>query len=227
MSISDVGPWSGKRSEMKLRMSHQFWQRAFAACVSAALLSTAAFAEEKDAKKDAKAAKKVETVEVTVDDLKLSIPKTWKTVKPSSSMRKGQFSIPAAKGEKDAVDYVIFQFGGGGGGIGANVRRWINQFEAKGRKAKITKGKCPQGFYILVDITGTYNMSVGPPIQRKTKKVDNARMVSVILAVEAKKKVYYIKTAGGAKTVDANVDAIRGTFGGDASKEEELKPPGE
>lgn len=200
-------------------MSDRFWLGALAACLAATFSASTSVADDK-------AKSKAETAEVTVDDLKLTIPKSWSKVKPASSMRKGQFSIPAAKGDKNAVDYVIFQFGGGGGGIGANVRRWIGQFDPKGRKAKITKGKSLQGPYILVDITGTYNMPIGPPIQRKTKPLENARMMAVILAVEAKKKVYYIKTAGGAKTVNANAKAIRASFGGDASKEEELKPPG-
>jgi len=170
-----------------------------------------------------KAKKETKTRDVTVDDLKLTVPETWKQVKPSSKFRKGQFEIPAAKDGEDKVAYVVYQFAGGGGGVGANVRRWIGQFESKGRKVNVAQGKAPQGPYILVDITGTYNKPIGPPIRMQTERLPNARMMAVILGVKEKKKVYYIKVAGGKKTVTANAEAIRASFGGKAETETKLK----
>lgn len=180
------------------------------------LATTATSADKKDSAK-----------EVTVGDLKLKIPAAWKKVKPASRLRTGQFAIPPAKGEKETVDYVIFNFGGGGGAVGANIKRWIGQFQSKGRKVKVSKGKAPQGSYILVDITGTYNKPIGPPIRRMTKPLPNARMIAVILGVTETRKVYYLKIAGENKTVTANADAIRASFGGDAKKEEAVKLPGQ
>lgn len=192
-----------------------------ALAMGAILFSTAVFAKDKPAQK-----KPAATAEITVDGLKLTVPTAWKKTKPTSRMRKGQFNIPAVKGDADAAEYVIFQFGAGGGGIDANIKRWISQFPAKGRNYKITKGKCPQGQYVLVDITGAFNMPVGPPIQRKTKLLPNARMIGVILIMDTSKKVYFLKTTGGQKTVDANAKAIRAAIGADEENEEELILPG-
>ncbi len=168
---------------------------------------------------------KPKTQDVKVDDLKLSVPVTWKRKPPANKLRKGQFEIPAVKGDKKAVELVIYEFSGGGGGVGANIQRWIGQFQAKGRKAKVSKGVSPAGPYIFVDITGTYNMPVGPPIQRKSKPVENARMLAVILAVKDARKVYYLKAAGESKTVTANATALRTAFGANQKKEEPLKLP--
>lgn len=165
-----------------------------------------------------------QTRSLTVGDLKLTVPGQWKQVKPASRFRIAQFQIPAADGEKDPVDYVVYYFEGGGGGVGANVRRWIGQFEAQGRRVKVTEGKSPQGPYIVVDITGTYKKPIGPPIRMMTQRLPNARMLAVIVGVQEKRKVYYIKVAGGAKTVTAHAKAIRASFGGNAAKEKTLQP---
>ena len=184
-------------------------------CGSTVLASAADKAEKKDSPK---------TSTVTVDDLKLTVPSTWKQKKPSNRLRKAQFEVLGPKGEASA-EVVVYEFAGGGGGIGANIKRWISQFQAKGRKAKVTQGESPQGKYVMVDITGTYNQPIGPPIRRMTKALPNARMLAVILGVTKVKKVYYLKFAGSSKTVTANAAAIRASIGADASKEKELKLP--
>ena len=190
-----------------------------AVLIAGALLTapTASQAESKDASK---------TRQIKVDELKLTVPASWKQQEPSNKLRKAQFQIPAAKGDKDAVELVVYEFPGGGGGVGANIQRWIGQFQAKGRKAKVTQGTAPQGKYVVVDISGTYNEPVGPPILRKSKPLPNARMLAVILLVTDAKKVYYIKFAGSAKTVSAHAEAFRASIGADPKKEKELKLPG-
>ena len=94
-----------------------------------------------------------------------------------------QFSIPAVEGDNEAAELAIFSFGAGGG-IKANVDRWIGQFATEGRKAKTTSGKSKTGEYVFVEIGGTYRKPVGPPVLRKTESMANARMLGVILAVE-------------------------------------------
>ena len=118
---------------------------------------------------------------------------------------------------------MVFSFGGGGGGVQANIKRWVGQFESKGRKSKITSGKSPQGQYVFVDITGTYKMSVGPPIAGKTKTVSDARMLAVILFVEKARTVYYLRMAGESKTISAAADAFRTSFGANTKTEKEVK----
>jgi len=159
--------------------------------------------------------------DVKLGDITLSIPSTWTQQEPSNNLRLGQFSIPAAKGDKDAVELTVFNFGANS--IGDNINRWVNQFKAEGRNVKVTRGKSKQGLYAFVDISGTYNAPIGPPIRMQTKPMPNARMLGVILLVEDK-GVYFLKVAGAEKTIAAAVDDLRAAFGGDAKAEVELKP---
>src|SRR5579871_219033 len=78
------------------------------------------------------------TKTVTAGDLKLTIPETWKQPPTTSSMRLAQFEVPAAAGDSEDGEIVIFNFGAaGGGGVDANVKRWVGQFQEEGRKQKI------------------------------------------------------------------------------------------
>jgi gluconolactonase len=199
-------------------MSIRTWP---ALLITAGMIAATAAASLADTKDEPK------TRQFKVDDLKLTVPTAWKQQEPANKLRKAQFQIPAAKGDKEPVELVVYEFPGGGGGVGANIQRWIGQFQAKGRKSKVTQGMAPQGKYVVVDISGTYNMPVGPPIRRMSKPVPNARMLAVILGVTEAKKVYYIKFAGSAKTVSANAEAFRATIGADPKKEKELKLPGD
>lgn len=158
------------------------------------------------------------TNEVKVNDITLKVPADWKNAPPSNRLRLAQFEIPAVKGDKEPAELVISSFGGTGGGIAANVSRWIGQFNSDGRKVKVTQGESEQGKYVFVDISGTYNKSIGPPILRKTEAVPNSRMLGVILAVEGK-AYYFLKLTGPDKTVAEAADALRTSFGASAKDE--------
>ena len=127
-----------------------------------------------------------ETQAIEVKDIKLTVPKAWKQEKPSNQFRVAQFKIDAAEGDKEGAELVITQFGGGGGGVDDNIKRWIGQFEAKERKVKVTKGKSTQGEYIIADVTGTYLKPDGPPFAQKTKPTPGSRVLNVMLIVEDK-----------------------------------------
>ena len=170
-----------------------------------------------------KAAKK-ETREVKVQDITLAVPADWKEQPPANRLRLAQFVIPPAGSGEKPTEMVVSFFGGGGGGVDANIERWIGQFEADGRKSKVTKGTSKQGPYYLVDVSGTYKMPIGPPIQGRTESVPDARMLGIILEVEGKGN-YFLKMAGPAKTVSAQEEALRASIGGDKQSEKphELK----
>lgn len=157
------------------------------------------------------------------DKVTLKVPASWNQVKPSSSFRKAQFSIPAVKGDEMPAELAVFSFGGSAGGVDANVKRWINQFEPQGRKAKVVTGDAEAGKYVLADISGTYNMPIGPPIRRQTKAMPGSRVLAVILA--AGDEVYFLKMSGPDKTVAAQADALRTSFGADKSKEKDYEMP--
>ncbi len=161
-----------------------------------------------------------ELKEAKVGEITLKTPASWKQSEPTSRLRLAQFEIPAAEGDKEPAELAIFSFGGGGD-VKANVERWIDQFYADGRKAKITTGKSDLGQYVIVDITGTYKKPIGPPIERKTEALEGARMLAVILAVEAKGN-FFLKMTGEKATVSAAAEPFRASFGGKAADEKEL-----
>ena len=191
-------------------MKTQRWWAGLLAVALVCSLAIVAVGEEK------------ETREVAVKDIKLTVPKAWKQEEPSSKLRVAQFKIPAAGGDKDAAELVINQFGGGGGGVDENVKRWINQFVAKDRKVKVTKGKSSQGEYVLVDATGTYNKPDGPPVLQKTTPVAGQRMLAIML-MTGDNGSYFLKLTGAEKTVSETADDLRKAIGAKADDEKEQK----
>lgn len=161
---------------------------------------------------------------VTIRDITLKVPAEWKQEAPSNRMRLSQFVIPGADKDAGSAELVVSAFGGGGGGVDANLKRWIGEFEAEGRQSKVFTGKCPQGTYYLTDLTGTYNKRVGPIFAGKTTPVPGTRALGVILQVEGKEDNYFLKLTGPEATVTAAADAFRKSIDADASKETAYEP---
>jgi cyclophilin family peptidyl-prolyl cis-trans isomerase len=159
------------------------------------------------------------TVKVEVKGLTLYLPKAWKTQETTSNMRVGQYDIPAVEGDKESAQLIVYYFGKQGAGpIDANLSRWIGQFKPEGRSAKASQSTSTQGKYVMVNIAGTYNKPVGPPVQRKSEAQAGSRMVGVIVQT-SEAGAFYLKLAGPDKTVTASIDALRAAFGGDAKTE--------
>ena len=157
-----------------------------------------------------------ETREVVAQDLKLQVPSDWKQQQPSNKLRLAQFEIPAAEGDADGAELVVFPpFGGS---KAQNIERWIAQFNSQGREVKLTQGEAPQGDYVLVDIAGTYQKPDGPPFLRRTKPVEGYRMLAVILTSKESGN-YFLKVTGPDKTIAAAADEFRATFGASAETE--------
>jgi hypothetical protein len=176
------------------------------ALVSAVILCAVAVAEE--------------TSEVTIDKLKFTMPNSWKQAEVSNAMRLAQYSIPAKEGDSEPGELVIFPpFGGT---AQANIQRWIDSFEPKDRTVKTTKGTTPQGDYIFVELTGTYRKPDGPPILRKTVPAPGYRMQAVIFTAKGGGN-YFFRLTGPDKTVAAQSDAFRTSFGAKAADESEYK----
>ncbi len=175
---------------------------------------------------DAKPVTPAAPKEVEAGDLKLSVPATWKQQQPSNNLRLAQFSIPPVEDDKDAAELVISP--PIGGTREANITRWVDQFEAAGRELVMTKGQCPQGEYVLVQLSGTYKRSIGPPIRGKTEPAPGYKMHGVMLTVTKDGKNvgnYFLKLTGPAKTVAANDEALRAAIAADKAKEEKYELP--
>jgi len=188
--------------------------------------------DETGKKKEDKAAPPAaKTREVKMRFLTLDVPESWKQRESTSDMRLGELEIPAAEGDKEPADLIVYYFGAqGAGSRKANIDRWIGQFEAGGRDAKVLAGKARAGEYSLVDVTGTYQKPVGPPVARKTTPLPGARMLAIILAT--KEGDVYLKLTGPAKTVARAAADVRRAIGADPAAEKpetrtDGKPAGE
>jgi hypothetical protein len=163
------------------------------------------------------------TQAVTAGPIKLTVPEAWKEKKTSSRFRLAQLAVPKVAGDPEDGEFVVFFFGaGGGGGVDANIHRWINQFQSQERKMKLSSGKCPQGDYVLVDLSGTWNKPIGPPVAQKTVEMPNARVLSVILTGKDQSS-YFLRLTGPEKTISANADALRAAIAADAKSEKDYK----
>lgn len=136
-----------------------------------------------------------QSAEIKAGGITLDVPATWKQEQPTSSMRLAQFTVP---GE---VEMVVFHFGAqGAGGVEANIQRWVGQFAEDGRDVKRSQGTSPQGDFIRVAITGTYNAPIGPPMLRKTEPRPGSQVIAVIL--KAKDGDYFLKCSGPQAAVE-------------------------
>lgn len=73
--------------------------------------------------------------ELDIAGIRFRLPAGWTNEQPSSPMRQGQASIPGSGGDGQLT---IFFFGpGGGGGVDANLSRWVGQMtDAEGEPAR-------------------------------------------------------------------------------------------
>src|SRR5262249_51198854 len=91
--------------------------------------------------------------------IQFEIPDSWKSQPPTSQMRKAQIRIPAAEGDQEGAELVLFVFPGGAGSVEANVERWRNQFtDESGDHPKVdtTKVKGQNVEVTRVEAAGTY-----------------------------------------------------------------------
>jgi hypothetical protein len=128
-------------------------------------------------------------------------PAGWKSVTPSSSMRKAQYVLPKVAGDSEDAELIVFNFGAGqGGGVEENLKRWQGQFEGA-EKPKTAKKKVAGMNVTTMDVSGTYKQQAmgGPFAGGEVTKKPNFRMLAAI--VEAPDSSYFFKLTGPAKTV--------------------------
>jgi hypothetical protein len=131
-------------------------------------------------------------------------PSRWKNNPGAgSSMRVATYIIPAAAGDSEGAECTVFK--GIGGGVAANIKRWIDQFEQTDGSSSDSKAKQKtetiNGLNVTtVDVTGTFKgggMMTGQP----TIKKPDYRLLGAI--VEAPQGEIFFKLTGPEKTVAA------------------------
>ena len=137
-----------------------------------------------------------------------TLPQGWKSVTPSSAMRMAQIVVPGPQGS-EAGELTVFYFGpGGGGGVEANLTRWIGQFKhpdgAADKPLAKLDTKQVNGMKVdLVDISGTYD--AGAAMMGGGQKADQRALGAI---VDSPKGLVFFKLLGPSATVAQNEAAF-------------------
>ena len=146
----------------------------------------------------------------TAGGIKWTAPAAWKA-QPERPMRAATYTIPKAAGDPEDGECAVFYFGAGqGGGVQANIERWIGQFEAPGggpadKLAKTSKATVDGLSVTRIDLTGTYKAAGGPMMQAGAPK-PGYRLLGAI--VEGPQGAVFFKFTAPAKTAAAQQPAF-------------------
>lgn len=113
-------------------------------------------------------------------------------------MRKATYRIPKVKGDPEDAELGVFQFGGQGGSVEANVERWLKQFEGTKKSDVKRSERTVEGLrvHLLEVASGTY--ASGMP-GRPTEPKANYAMLGAI--VEVPTGNWFFKLTGPKATV--------------------------
>ena len=131
-----------------------------------------------------------------------SVPEGWKSVTPSSSMRKAQLEI--AKGP-DKAEVTFFQFGASqGGSVADNVARWFAQFPGNEdkRKTETVQAGSVKITYATTEGTFSSGMPGGP-----TTPMTGYALCGAIL--ESPDGNVFIKMTGPEAVVKSSTEAFK------------------
>jgi hypothetical protein len=135
----------------------------------------------------------------TQDDagVKWTAPSRWES-KPAGGMRAATYMIPAASGDSEGAECAVFK--NIGGGVQANIDRWIGQFEKTDAKP-VQKKETINGFAVTtVDASGPFKGG-GPMMGQAAGTKPGYRLLGAI--VETPQGEVFFKLTGLAKTVAA------------------------
>jgi hypothetical protein len=139
---------------------------------------------------------------VKVGTFTFAIPEGWKTVTPSSPMRKAQLEI--AQGS-DKAEVTFFQFGASqGGSVSDNVSRWFAQFAGSDdkRKTETVQAGSVKITYVTTEGTFSSGMSGGP-----TTPMTGYALCGAIL--ETAEGNVFVKMTGPEAVVKAAADVFK------------------
>jgi hypothetical protein len=130
-------------------------------------------------------------------------PAEWKS-QGERPMRAATYNIPAAKGDAEPAELAVFFFGAAsGGGVEANVKRWVDQFQkadgtSAAKEAKVKQEKIAGLPATTLDVKGTY---LGGSMMGPSTPKPGYRLLGAI--VEGPGGNVFFKLTGPEKTVTA------------------------
>ena len=130
--------------------------------------------------------------------VKWTAPARWES-KPASGMRAATYIIPAAAGDSEGGELAVFT--NIGGGVQANIDRWIGQFEAADAPKAKQKKETLNGFSVTtIDLTGTFKGG-GMAMGQTSGPKSGYRLLGAI--VETSGGEVFFKMTGPTKTITA------------------------
>ena len=144
------------------------------------------------------AASAMPAVEITWVD-----PAGLRRVPPKSAMRKASYEVPRVPGDAEDGELAVFYFGPGqGGGIDANVDRWVKQFAgvAPGDVKRADREVHGLRAHTVEIVRGTFDAGQMAMGGSSGPKKDYALVGAI---VEAPSGAYFFKMTGPAATVRA------------------------
>lgn len=131
--------------------------------------------------------------------LKWTVPARW-TVQGDRPMRLATYSVPAAKAGAEGGECAVFYFGPSqGGGVEANIDRWVGQFEDPSTPLRTTQ--TIQGIQVArVKVHGVYLAPGGPNMESQGKNPDYLLLGAIATGPRG---AVFFKFTGPAKTVEA------------------------
>src|SRR4051812_9197620 len=139
----------------------------------------------------------------TVTDFSFTTPAGWERDETTCSMRKAQLKVPASD-KKESAEVVFFYFGeGNGGGVKANVDRWMSQFQNQSNP-KVENTKVGKHDVTWVEVEGTYlsGMPGGPRTPQP-----NSMLYGAI--IENPSGNVFVKMTGPASLVKSSREAFK------------------
>jgi hypothetical protein len=147
--------------------------------------------------------------------LRFNAPSGWTARQPSSAMRVAEFVLPRATGDQEDAELVVYFFGGSGGGIDANIERWIGQMQQPdgrpSREVSERSDRVVNGLSVtMLDISGTYTAEVRPGSTERHNR-PGFRMRTAV--VTTPRGPYFVKAVGPANTMERWVAAFDAFIG--------------
>ena len=143
-------------------------------------------------------------------------PEGWQS--QTRPMRAANYVIPPASGDSEPGECAVYYFGRGqGGGVEANVQRWVGQFQtasggSAGAAAK-RSSKTINGIKVtIVDVAGTYLFKPAPMSPRTVPKPDYRMLAAIAEGPDA--PIFFKLTAPKktADSVEAKFNTMLGTL---------------
>lgn len=140
---------------------------------------------------------------VEVSEFTFHYGEPWLRQQTTSSMRAAQFLYEFKDMSNENVELVIFFFGQrGGGGVEANIARWLTQFD--GTPESKTEEKDFNGTKVtLLTATGTYLDTMGGAAISSTPKVPKEDYTLLAAIFTSEKGDVFIKATGPTPSINA------------------------